>query len=86
MPFLVHVKTDSLRRLLASWWNPSKVHRQLLEGQMIAKLSSRNYLMDDRMETILVLADLKGRHPRNVAIYKISEEIDDPRSLLPKTP
>ena len=85
MMFLVHAKTASVRRLLSSWWNPGKVHRHLLEGQMIAKLSSRNYLMDDRRETILVLADLKGRHPEDVTLYTVVGEIDDPRSLLPKT-
>ncbi|MCK4582370.1 hypothetical protein KAU18_03570 [Candidatus Bathyarchaeota archaeon] len=87
MQFLVHVKTENLRRLLASWWNPSKSHRKLREGQMIAKLSGRTYIMDDRGETLALLTDLKGRHPETVLIYEIKEKsIDELQALISDPP
>lgn len=73
MPYLVVVKTDNLRRLLASWHKPSPTHRKLREGQIIKKLAGRIYLFDDAEDTLYLLMELLGRHPKEVDTYYVEE-------------
>ena len=77
MPYLVRVKTESLRRLVAGWFKQGKEIRRVKKGVILEKLSGRLYIFDTSKDAVDLILELLGRHPQNVDVYTITKRTPD---------